>query len=185
MICYTVEMRPLLRLGENWGEMEEKLEELEAQSIVAPPEEWGYEYEEYLRALKTGLMLESWIDEAGEDAIMSLYGVPPGGLRGKLETADWLLYAASEISRLLKAGGRGEIEKTRIRIKYGVTEDVLALVSIPQVGRVRGRALYNAGYRGIEDLRAVPVDQLARVPKIGPVLAPRIKGWIEENYPKT
>ena len=182
MICYTVEMRPLLRLGNNWGEMEEKLEELGKESLVSPPKEWGYEYEEFLRALRTSLMFEAWINEAGEDRIMKEFGVPPGGLRAKLETADWLLYAASELSRLLRAGARAELEKLRVRVRYGVREDVLPIVSIPQVGRVRGRALVRAGYRSLGDIRKASVDELSRVPKIGPTLAPRIKAWVEERY---
>ena len=185
MICYTVEMRPLLRLGNDWGELEEKLKEFEGENIISIPEEWGYAYEEFLRALRTSLMFESWIEEEGEDAIMNIYGVAPGGLRAKLETADWLLYAASELSRLLKAGGRRDIEKTRVRIKYGVKEEVLPVVSIPQVGRVRGRALVKAGYRGLDDLKKASVVELANVPKIGPVLAPHIKSWLEQRFPTT
>jgi len=183
MICYTVEMRPLLRLGSDWGEMEDRLEEIEAENIVSAPNEWGYEYEEYLRAMRTGLMFESWINEAGEDAIHSKFGVPPGGLRAKVETADWLLYASSEIARILRSGGRKELDKMRVRIKYGVREDALTLVSIPQVGRVRARALMKAGYRQIEDLRSASVEDLAMVPKIGQGIAPRIKSWIEQQYP--
>ncbi len=185
MICYTVEMRPLLRLGGNWGEMEEKLKEIEGENVVEQPSEWGYEYEEYLRALRTSMMFEFWINEAGEDAIMNTFGVPPGGLRSKIERADWLLYAASEIARLLRAGGRKEIDVIRVRIKYGVRQEVLPLVSIPQIGRVRGRSLLKAGYRGIDDLKEASVIELANVPKIGPTLAPRIKDWIEQQYPSS
>ncbi len=183
MICYTVEMRPLLGLGGNWGEIEERVKDLEKDNIVPVPVEWGYEYEEYLRAVRTALMFERWINEAGEDAIMDEFGVPPGGLRAKLETADWLLYAASEISRLLRAGGRPELERLRLRMRYGVKEDVLPLVAIPQVGRVRGRQLIRAGYRGLDDLRKASLADLSAVPKIGPVLALHIKNWVERQYP--
>ncbi|MBU7004380.1 MAG: DEAD/DEAH box helicase [Theionarchaea archaeon] len=185
MICYTVEMRPLLRLGGDWGELEEKLEDIEGENIVEAPGEWGYEYEEYLRAMRTSLMFESWINEAGEDAIHGKFGVPPGGLRAKVETADWLLYASSEIARILRSGGRKELDKMRVRIKYGVREDALTLVSIPQIGRVRARALMKAGYREIDDLKRASVVELAMVPKIGQGIAPRIKSWIEQNYPSS
>jgi helicase len=185
MICYTVEMRPLLRLGGDWGELEEKLEDIEGENIVSAPGEWGYEYEEYLRAMRTSLMFESWINEAGEDAIHSKFGVPPGGLRAKVETADWLLYASSEIARILRSGGRKELDKMRVRIKYGVREDALTLVSIPQIGRVRARTLMKAGYREIDDLKRASVAELAMVPKIGQGIAPRIKSWIEQHYPSS
>lgn len=185
LICYTVEMRPLLRLSEGWEGMEDRLEEIERENIVQRPNEWGYEYEEYLKAFRTSLMFHAWISEAGEDAIMESYGVAPGGLRSKIETADWLLYATSEISRILRAGGRKDVERMRVRIKYGVREDVLPIVAIPQVGRVRGRSLIKAGYRSLGDLRKAGTEELARVPKIGPVLAPRIKEWVERQYPSS
>jgi len=183
MTCYTVEMRPLLGLGGNWEEIEQRLKEFEQDNIVPVPSEWGYEYEEFLRALRTALMFERWINEAGEDVIMDEFGVPPGGLRAKLETADWLLYAASEISRLLRAGGRPELERLRLRMRYGVKEDVLPLVAIPQVGRVRGRELVKAGYRGLDDLKKASLADLGAVPKIGAGLAMRIKNWVEQQYP--
>jgi len=182
MVCDTVEMRPLLRLGD-WDELEERLGQLGDECIVPIPDEWGYAYEDFLRCLRTSLMFDAWINEAGEDEIMKRYGVPPGGLRTKLETADWLLYAASELSRILRAGGRAQMERLRTRVKYGVKEDVLPVVSIPQVGRVRGRALVKAGFRGLDDLKKAPAADLARVPKIGMALSLRIKEWVERNFP--
>jgi helicase len=38
------------------------------------------------------------------------------------------------------------------RIKHGVKEELLPLVWIPGVGRVRARALYSAGFRKPEDI---------------------------------
>ncbi len=183
MICYTVEMRPLLRLKGDWGDMEDRMEEVKSDGIVPIPNEWGYSYEEFLKALRTATMFEAWIEECGENLIMKRFGVAPGGLRAKLETADWLLYAASEIGRVLRSGGRGEIDKLRNRVRYGIKEEVLPLVSIPQVGRVRGRALLDAGYRGLPDIKEAHVAELSNVPGIGSRLAPRIKKWVDENYP--
>lgn len=183
MICNTVEMGPLLRLKGDWTELEERLGEIETDGVVPIPEEWGYAYEDFLKALRTSLMFEAWINEAGENVIMDRFGVAPGGLRAKLETADWLLYAGSEIARVLRTGGRGHINRLRTRVKYGIKDEVIPLVSIPQVGRVRGRALLSAGFRGLEDLRGAKVSDLARVPSIGQGLASSIKAWVEKNYP--
>jgi replicative superfamily II helicase len=43
------------------------------------------------------------------------------------------------------------------------------------VGRVRGRILYNAGYKTIEDLKYAKIEDLMNLPLIGPKLAKKIK----------
>jgi len=60
------------------------------------------------------------------------------------------------------------------RIKHGVKEELLPLVSIPGVGRVRARALYNAGLRRPEEVAQAGVERLTRIPSIGEGVAVRI-----------
>jgi replicative superfamily II helicase len=43
------------------------------------------------------------------------------------------------------------------------------------VGRVRGRIIYNAGYKTIEDIKHAALDELTNLPLIGPRLAKKIK----------
>ena len=53
-----------------------------------------------------------------------------------------------------------EIMKTRLRVKYGVKEELLVLLKLENIGRVRARKLYKAG---IKDIRAV---KKAALPKL-------------------
>jgi len=58
-----------------------------------------------------------------EEEIVKHFGIGPGDLRTLLELADWLLYSASEISRVFKLRGVSRpISELRIRIQYGVKE---------------------------------------------------------------
>ncbi len=43
------------------------------------------------------------------------------------------------------------------------------------VGRTRGRVLFDAGYRTVEDVRHATLDDLTYLPTIGPRLAKKIK----------
>ncbi|MEM4383142.1 MAG: helix-hairpin-helix domain-containing protein, partial [Candidatus Caldarchaeum sp.] len=64
------------------------------------------------------------------------------------------------------------------RVEHGVRPELLPLVALKGVGRVRARNLYNAGYRTIEDLRRASAEELAQVPSIGPRIAASIKSQV-------
>jgi replicative superfamily II helicase len=48
-------------------------------------------------------------------------------------------------------------------------------VKLEGVGRVRGRIIYNAGYKTIEDIKHASLEDLTNLPLIGPRVAKRIK----------
>jgi helicase len=41
----------------------------------------------------------------------------------------------------------------RLRLKYGIKEELLDLVRLEQVGRVRARLMYNNGIKSVADLK--------------------------------
>ena len=62
-------------------------------------------------------------------------------------------------------------------MKYGVKDELLPLVKLEGIGRVRARKLFSAGIRTLDDLRKMPVESLARI--LGPKLASNIKAQLE------
>jgi helicase len=66
------------------------------------------------------------------------------------------------------------------RLRHGVREELLSLVKLPDIGRVRGRNLWREGIRSVEDVRQASLEQLARVPGIGQTIAAKIKRAVEE-----
>src|SRR2546426_3130905 len=58
---------------------------------------------------------------------------------------------------------------------YGIKEELLELISLRGVGRVRGRALFQRGYKTLKDLQKANPSELARIPTIGSALAMKIK----------
>ena len=71
-----------------------------------------------------------------------------------------------------------------VRVQNGCKEELLNLVSLKGIGRVRARALYNEGFKTVNDLRDVPVERLARIKTIGKAVAASIKHQIGEDRGK-
>ncbi|RLJ06547.1 MAG: hypothetical protein DRP12_03840, partial [Candidatus Aenigmatarchaeota archaeon] len=137
---------------------------------------WDLEYEDFLRSLKLAWMFHSWIEEAGEDSLLEKFGITPGELRARLEIADWLSYSAAELG-LLKGLETRQIKKLRVRLQYGVKEELLPLVKLKGIGRVRARMLFSAGIKRLADLKKAPLESLERL--LGPKLARELKAQIE------
>ncbi|PSQ37874.1 ski2-like helicase [Halobacteriales archaeon SW_5_70_135] len=110
-------------------------------------------FEDWLAALKTAKLLEDWTEEQEEARITERYGVGPGDIRGKVDAAEWLLGAAETLAADLGLDCVPEVRTAQRRVRHGVSEELLDLVGVREVGRKRARALYDAGIRTRADLR--------------------------------
>jgi helicase len=161
-----------LRKGDiQW--LDKEAEKARDQFIFGVPDEPD-EYEWFLADLKLACLLRDWIDEKGEEDITDRYDVGPGDIRAKVETGRWILYSMRELARLFGHPCAGAIDKLHRRVEEGVREELLGLVTLRGIGRVRARALYNSGYHTLELLGRAGTEKLSRVPKIGPVVAEMI-----------
>ena len=179
LICRTPDMERLyLGRGEEM-EFENLVEERWKEFLVPVPED-PEDFEFFLAEVKTARMLESWVEEVHEERIHEEFGVGAGDIRRMVETASWLLHAAHELARLLKVKkALRPLRKLEERVKYGVKEELLELVQLSGIGRVRARNLWKAGYKRLEDIKRATVEQLASVPTIGPETAKSIKRQVE------
>jgi helicase len=179
LICHTPDIAPKLypRRGEA-----EKLgvlaEEHADEFMFEIPDMWAdaVAYEEFLAELKCAKVLQEWINETTEDSILETYKVEPGDLLRLVEVAEWLFYATHELAKLFGHKDLlARLLELRLRVKNGVKPELVPLVQLKEVGRVRARMLYNAGFKTIEDLRRASVTDLMEVPSIGAILAKKIK----------
>jgi helicase len=134
------------------------------------------EYQAFLGEVKLANVLDAWMEEVSEDQIIERFRFEPGDLFRLIDSAKWLLYATFELGRLF--GHRellSKILELRERVDKGVKKELLPIVSLRGVGRVRGRMLFNAGFTSIKALKEVSVEEIAAVPMLGPMLARRIK----------
>ena len=152
LISKTLEMMPNLRVYKS--EEEDLINEIESLGIKS------FDIED-LEAFKTAKMLYDWINEVPEDEILKRYKIEPGILRYKVENAVWIMHALKEIAKII--GKSPDVpEKLEIRLEYGAKEDIIELLSIKYIGRVRARKLYNAGIRSAEDI----IDNPSKVASI-------------------
>ncbi len=147
LICRTPDMERLnIRKTDGW--VEEEAFRLRKE-LTYYPSEFSAEYDWFLSEVKTALCLKDWIDEMDEDEICLKYSIAPGDLRRIVETAEWLCNAMTRIAEEI---GNTSVAGLTDRIKYGVRAELLELIRIRYIGRVRARKLYNAGIRTPEDI---------------------------------
>ncbi|MFH1586535.1 MAG: DEAD/DEAH box helicase [Candidatus Diapherotrites archaeon] len=134
-----------------------------------------------LKKFNTALLFQDWLGEVTEENLSKEYNVRPGILHTKLRIADWLVYCAFELSRLQKMEKHlPELNKLRKRLKYGIREELVYLTEVRNIGRVRARRLWNAGIKGIADLKKTRVQDLAKV--ISPAIAVKVKEQLGEKF---
>ncbi len=136
----------------------------------------GVTYEEFLAEIKCARVLYEWINETSEDGILEVHRVEPGDILRMVDTARWLLHATYQLAELFGHKDLlGPAYELQVRCAKGLKAELVPLVEVDGVGRVRARSLFNAGYRNLDDLKRVSVTDLMNVPLIGPSLAKKIK----------
>ncbi|MEM1689467.1 MAG: ATP-dependent DNA helicase [Candidatus Hadarchaeales archaeon] len=180
LISSTPDMPPLY-LGEKdyeWLELEYSSHR--SEFLVPVEEEDPILFEQFLASLKTALMLKAWVEEEREDDIHEKFGVGAGDIRRMAETAEWLLYSSHQIAKLFKVKpALNPLRKLTERIRYGVKEELLELVQLEGIGRVRARSLFSGGFKTLKDIAKASEAELASLPYIGKEIARSIKRQVE------
>ncbi|ELZ76969.1 ski2-like helicase [Haloferax larsenii JCM 13917] len=154
LVCRTPDMYQLYLKSGDRDTYTELCYEREPEFLGRVPSEYeDVAFEDWLSALKTARLLEDWSDEVDEDRITERYGVGPGDIRGKVETAEWLLGAAERLASELDLESVYAVREAKMRVQYGVNEELLDLAGVRGVGRKRARRLYEAGVESRADLR--------------------------------
>lgn len=180
IISSTPDVRSLyLRKNDSW--VEENVEMIQDDLLKKPPLPYEEEYEWFLSDMKTAFLLCDWVNEKSEDFIISKYGVGPGDVHGIVDTANWLIHATREYARMYQSDAVLHLTKLLMRIKNGCKEELLPLIKLKGIGRIRARALHKGGFTSLNDLRDVSIKKIARVKTIGPKIAENIKNQIGEN----
>jgi len=180
MIAHTPDMGPVMRPYAREVEvLSLQLEQYKEELLINPPREWEDRggYEEFLGEIKTAIVMKNWIEETTEDQLITKFGVQPGDLYRVIENAKWLLHAIHELAPLVGADKEikplsNELEE---RVSKGIKRELLPIIHLEGIGRARGRIIYNAGYKTTEDLKLASLEDLTRLPLIGPRLAKKIK----------
>lgn len=186
LIARTPDMRPIFRINNTELELIENEYNYRSDQLSIKLNEnsdW-IDNQQELSYIKTAIVLEEWINEKSENDILEKYSVQPGDRYSAIQNADWLLYSLYEISDILKIKeNRSDIDKLRMRVKYGIKEDILSLIQLKNIGRIRARRMYQNGIKQIDDLKRIPLKRLVELlgPKIAKSVKEEIGGLVEEQ----
>ena len=181
IISHTLEIRPLLRVRvKEYDKIQEQLLIQNDFLLEKEPSMYEPEYEEFINSIKTAMMFHDWANEKDEEFLLEEYNIRPGELRAKLEIANWLLYSSGELSKLLQFKPLlKEIVKLRLRLRYGVKEELLPLLKLEQIGRARARKLYRNRIKDIADVKKARLETLEQI--LGKKIAFSIKKQVGED----
>jgi helicase len=173
-VCSTPDMPKLyLRRGDyTW--VEQKIGE---GDLTFPVEDYDF----FLAEVKTATLLDDWIRERTEDETTKKFGIGPGDIRRLTDQAEWLLYSMTELGKIFNKKKVRGLKRLTIRTQYGVREELLELISLHGIGRVRARALFRQGLKTLRDLQKVDPTELAHIPSIGPAVAKQVKEQVGQT----
>ncbi len=179
MVAHTPDMFPKLRpYSREIDNLALFVDEHREEFMFDVPDEWEdrIAYEEFLGEAKLAWVMDAWIEETTEDETIEKFRVQPGDLYRLIQTTRWLLYSSYELASLF--GHKDllpHLAELMERTENGVKAELLPLVRLEGIGRVRARTLYNSGLKTVKDLKEAPLNKLVSLPLIGPKLAKKIK----------
>jgi helicase len=186
LICHTPDQQVTYLTRTDFDEYDSFVEEHKNDFMIEPPIDEIEDYGRYLAEVKTARLLEEWISESSDREITEGFNVGMGDVHRYVQTAEWLVYSASEIARVVNATQHIPFfYSLRSRLKYGVQRELLDLVTLRGIGRIRGRMLYANGMTNQSDLYHASLEEIARVPTIGTSLAKSIKRQLGVDVPVT
>ena len=189
LVAHTPDMGPILRpYQREMDNLAIYTEDHKKELLIEIPDQWSdyIGYAEFLGEVKTAMVLNNWIEELPEEKIIERFNAQPGDLYRSIETAKWLLHAINELSPVVaKNRDVSELSQELVeRVSKGIKRELLPIVALEGVGRVRGRIIFNAGYQTIEDLKHAPIEDITNLPSVGPRLAKRIKEQVGGHIKK-
>jgi helicase len=172
LICSTPDMRLLYMRREDYQEVNDYVM-THADEFVKIPSPFNIaEYEWFLGEVKTSLLLMEWIHEKSENEICSNFGIGEGDIHAISDIAEWIVHVTSQLARLLDIKGVREASELEKRIHYGAGPELIELLDIRSIGRVRARKLYEAGFRSTSDLAGAAPEKVTVL--LGPKISERV-----------
>jgi helicase len=172
LVCSTPDMRLLYMRNQDYQEINDYVM-AHANEFVKVPSPFDItEYEWFLGEVKTSLLLVDWVREKSENEICLKFGIGEGDIRAIADIAEWIMHVATQLARLLDFKGAREAAELEKRIHYGAGPELVDLLDIRSIGRVRARRLYETGFRSTADLAGADPEKVAAL--LGPKVAERI-----------
>ncbi|MGM0771106.1 MAG: ATP-dependent DNA helicase [Halobacteriota archaeon] len=189
LICSTPDMRQLYMRSSDYAKVNDFVMSNSDDFIEIPNQFKHIDYEWFLGEVKTAMLLDEWIREIPADEITQHFNVGEGDIHALADTAEWLMHATTKLAELLGVKYSSHAHGLEKRIHYGASPELMQLVSIRGVGRVRARKLYEAGFVSLAELKKAEYSVLSKL--VGPKVAAnilsnigvRVKEKVEKSTP--
>ncbi|MEM0157342.1 MAG: helicase-related protein, partial [Thermoplasmataceae archaeon] len=154
-ICLTPEVMPLLARSDDLEEIEYfiRKNQIDVSQLA----------EDYAGRIKTAMVLLDWISESSMERMEEKYNIGPGDVQAKVSSAQWISYSLARLASMYLPEKRRYFEILNIRITEGIREEIWEIITIPNIGRVRGRRLYNAGFKSLEQVAGASVASISKI----------------------
>jgi len=182
LICSTPDMPRLYVRNADQAQLDRMISEYEEDLWLPMPDDEG-EVENYYRAIKTAMLLNDWADEMPDAKICERYSVGPGDVFGMVESVNWLLHATGELSRMFAGAFHTQIRECEICMKNGIRRELLPLVKLRGIGRVRARRLFNNQIVSPDAVVAAGIDTVSAI--IGRGIAEQIFAQLVKGSQKS
>ena len=181
IVSMTTNMRPLYLRSNDYTWLSDLVMEHHTEFITIPLQSSSINYEWFLSQVKTACVMLDWINEKKEEDIVNKFGIGEGDIRALSETALWLVHSMAELATFMKLPSANRTLELEKRVEYGANPELLELIQIRGIGRVRARKLYNAGIWDMEALRASDPVKVAKI--IGTKVAIKVLKQIGSTPP--
>ncbi len=179
-ICSTPDMPKLYAKNIDLPALDRMVEAHPGELWLEPPLDED-EAEPYYRALKTTMLLSDWADELTDAKICERYAVGPGDLYGMVESVNWLLHATTELARMFAPAAHSKVREYEICMKNGIRRELLPLVKLRGIGRVRARRLFNNSITSPDALGAAGIENVTKI--LGRGIAEQLFAQLDKSRP--
>ncbi len=178
LISTCIEMRPLVSVApKHYPEISAQLSEYGHYLALEEPNPYDIEYEKYVQSFRTAMMFYEWIGENDYEYLDKKYNIPPGILHNMLLNSEWLLHSIYELAKVYDLKEKlPEISELQLRMKHGVKRELLELISLRGIGRVRARKLFNNKIKGIADVKNADFNVLSAI--LGQKIAEKVRAQL-------
>ncbi len=180
LACRTPDMRQLYLRSNDYEWLSDLVMEHHAE-FVNIPAQFKVDYEWFLSEVKTACVMLDWINEKKEEDIVKKFGIGEGDIRALSETTLWLVHSMAELGVHQKRSSAQRAHELEKRVEYGASPELLELIQIRGIGRVRARKLFDAGIRDMQRLRVSDPQVISKI--IGPKVAMKILKQIGTSVP--
>ncbi|MDD1698926.1 MAG: ATP-dependent DNA helicase [Methanoregula sp.] len=166
IICSTPDMPKLYVRNTDIAALTRMIEENGKDLWLTQPND-DEAAEAYYRALKTAMLLSDWTDELSDTKICERYSVGPGDIYGMVESVTWLLHACAELARMFSSAFHPKVREYEICMKNGIRRELLPLIRLRGIGRVRARRLFNNGMTTPDEILTRGIDEVTKLLGLG------------------